>query len=1016
MMKGGVFKSAVSIAAALFLTCASALGIIHVIGDDDSIPIPLSKTIWVDDDFADDPPNHKWNTIQEGLIDASNGDTVQVNVGNYYGKVVVDKEVRLLGENQSRTIIDGSGSHDFVEIRVDGVYLSGFTITNGSFGSEKAGVRITSSYNIVSGNTIDAASYYGIYVHELWKGSRANTIEGNVILNNVIGIRLGYVGSNVVANNRIQNNTEGIHIADSSGDIIRKNIFSNNTGDGICLWDATGVTVDGNIFWFDGIHVGVYSKGDTISNNYVFGTNWDFIVLYDSESMKVTSNVMLAGGIYLDGDAVEYWNTHSIDTSNLLNGKPVHYWKNVVGGKIPQGAGQILLANCENILVDNQEISDSYAAVQMGFSNGIEISGNTFSTNFYAIISVSSQDSLIYHNNIVQSGVKDEDPAHNYWHHPSLLEGNYWSSYPGLDNGAGLDKHAIAGDGIGDTFIPHPDRDFDFYPCIFPDCENPVGVGPIADAGPDQTVNEGGTVYFNGTGSQASGYGWHKLDVNFATDSALHLRKQDPLGPYRGGWEGGVTEWVTFTSTDPFWIGKKAGHLGQGPEGKEYTYYWKMHESGNFTLHFRAGNGGFDASVYDETDGVYIVSGLHAEQGSEDVLRYLDEEHVYRLHFYNTYVLSGFPNDLDVIFELNETEILLTPLMESLVYYKSLDPLSLDIDGSGARGVTFYSRGEQVFYAYYANQLNHSEVEVTGGELGLANPPYNTGITPGEYSDIPLGGGELSFSWDFDADIDTDGDGDTTNDIDATGPTPTHVYSDNGVYTVTLTVTDGSGLAGTDTCIITVMNVPPSVELDMLPMKADVSLRIAGEKWHDVSVELYENGTLIAEGSLTRYPGSPNDQMLYLAHIGVDMSITYSAIIEYTPWDDPVNGQPLGADPVWIILNFSDGEELRLQHNFNVNHPDRWVWEVDLTAALLSRGVGFKATVVDPGADDLTVRWDFGDGSNMTNFYPNPGDVFPVEIVDEVFHVFSSGAYTVTLTVIDDDGGEGMATANVSIP
>ncbi|MHA2214222.1 MAG: hypothetical protein ACW992_13770 [Candidatus Thorarchaeota archaeon] len=189
-------------------------------------------------------------------------------------------------------------------------------------------------------------------------------------------------------------------------------------------------------------------------------------------------------------------------------------------------------------------------------------------------------------------------------------------------------------------------------PTIHSDVRTSETVLPVADAGPNQTVNEGETVYFNGTGSQGSGYGWHKLDVNFATDSALYLRTIDPLGPYLGAWEGGVMEWVTFSSPHPFWIGKKAGHLGQGPTGKEYTYYWEMHEGGEKTLKFRAGNGGFDAYVYDETDGAYVVSGLHVEQGSEEVVQYLYDGHVYRADFINTFVLSGFPNDLDVLFEL----------------------------------------------------------------------------------------------------------------------------------------------------------------------------------------------------------------------------------------------------------------------------------------------------------------------------------------------------------------------------
>ena len=33
--------------------------------------VQAAKTIYVDDDFIDDPPNHKWNTIQKGVDDAT---------------------------------------------------------------------------------------------------------------------------------------------------------------------------------------------------------------------------------------------------------------------------------------------------------------------------------------------------------------------------------------------------------------------------------------------------------------------------------------------------------------------------------------------------------------------------------------------------------------------------------------------------------------------------------------------------------------------------------------------------------------------------------------------------------------------------------------------------------------------------------------------------------------------------------------------------------------------------------
>ena len=35
-----------------------------------------------------------------------------------------------------------------------------------------------------------------------------------------------------------------------------------------------------------------------------------------------------------------------------------------------------------------------------------------------------------------------------------------------MDDGSGVGKHAIAGDGIGDTLIPHPVADFDNFPFV----------------------------------------------------------------------------------------------------------------------------------------------------------------------------------------------------------------------------------------------------------------------------------------------------------------------------------------------------------------------------------------------------------------------------------------------------------------------------------------------------------------------------------------------------------------------
>jgi PKD repeat protein len=137
------------------------------------------------------------------------------------------------------------------------------------------------------------------------------------------------------------------------------------------------------------------------------------------------------------------------------------------------------------------------------------------------------------------------------------------------------------------------------------------------------------------------------------------------------------------------------------------------------------------------------------------------------------------------------------------------------------------------------------------------------------------------YEWDFDALVDSDGDGIATNDIDATGPIPTHVYGDDGNYTVILTVIDEQGLSDTDTCNITVLNVNPAVKIESATMDVEIGLRVAGRKYNDVGMTLYEDGNPIGNVSIERMPGSPNDQMAWI-HVVLNMTKTYNATVTFT--------------------------------------------------------------------------------------------------------------------------------------
>jgi parallel beta-helix repeat protein len=109
---------------------------------------------------------------------------------------------------------------------------------------------------------------------------------------------------------------------------------------------------------------------------------------------------------------------------------------------------------------------DYMAGICLAYADHCNISDNIVSNNNRGINLTGSSNNTIFHNDIVNNSVYDNNPANNDWHHPVLLEGNYWSDYTGVDDGSGTGKHNISGDGIGDTLIPHSDAGYDNYPCM----------------------------------------------------------------------------------------------------------------------------------------------------------------------------------------------------------------------------------------------------------------------------------------------------------------------------------------------------------------------------------------------------------------------------------------------------------------------------------------------------------------------------------------------------------------------
>jgi parallel beta-helix repeat protein len=253
-----------------------------------------------------------------------------------------------------------------------------------------------------SGITLDGDGYtvkgtWAIGVFAVYgNGLTDVTIMDLIVKEFFVGIRLDYTSDSTITGNTVSDITRGGIVL--WGDTATDNTVSKNSISK-CGWPIVlvygahhNIISDNTVFDNNhGIDIDLDTHSNTISGNTITNNDWYGIYLYDSGSNTLTKNIMINCGILIFADQLANWNTHTIDTSNKVNGKPVYYWKDKTSGTIPSGAGQVLLANCKNVKVKNQDLSDCSAGIELGFSSNCKIfKNNIASTDSYGILLESS--------------------------------------------------------------------------------------------------------------------------------------------------------------------------------------------------------------------------------------------------------------------------------------------------------------------------------------------------------------------------------------------------------------------------------------------------------------------------------------------------------------------------------------------------------------------------------------------------------------------------------------------------
>jgi len=812
---------------------------------------------YVDDDFDNSTPGWQidhFDSIQDAIDVSSAGDRIVVYAGTYNERLTITHKLDIFGEDKNITFIDGGDTGDVVNISAEYVNISHFTIRDSGNGENNAMIIINSGNTIITDNKIISGKH----------GVSITNCDHNIIYDNLInsnsgnGIQLNNSDSNEITYNFITGNSNGLFLHDSSYNKIQNNLgIKSNSINGLFLNETCNYnTISNNNISSNtknGIFLNDHCDHNTLSNNEIYSNSDSGIRLENSSTNTIDNSTIKSNsnyGVMIVGSGNQLWNS-------IINFNAEH--------------GVFLFADDNNVIAQNTIASNTKDGISLSNSTLDKVYKNEISSNLqygikldYFTLQNSIYNNYLHHNS---DNAMDKSIGKNLWNTTktagtnivggSYIYGNYWDDFDETSEGA----TDINRDGIADSAFTIYAANKDNGPLLDvtpPTISTPqvspnqqtIGkytyisititdnteikevylnymdpYGEINNISITQNKN-GNNYYCNKQFLPVGAYNFHivvKDPMNWAysANNTFYINKGTPPTiidntPSKGSPSQTFTFQATVTdnegSTSGLIVKVQWSHRNKGGNNTLINYYQNNFKT-TVTL---------DNSTEDIVYVFYAVDKWgNSKTTNQKKVKVIDNEPPYII--INKYGASSDNMPNKFTFNATITDNVNVQDVTIEYWHAESEHIIITMD---KKGNNFYEKDillrestDRVYCIIYATDSMGNQNN-TKNPFANASGPYTgiiaIGINFSAEQSFDLDGNINQYTWDF---------GDGTR---GSGKTTSHIYTSNGNYTITLTVTDDDGNKGVATTYVLIN--------DSTIIETDISLINKIEEFFDVEL------------------------------------------------------------------------------------------------------------------------------------------------------------------------------------